>query len=92
MSYSIETTPKFEREFKKLDRYTQRMIKAWIEKNLVECENPRQHGKGLTANRSGQWRYRIGDYRLLCCIEDDTLIILALSVGHRREVYNLQQL
>ena len=50
MSYSIETTPKFEREFKKLDRYTQRMIKAWIEKNLVGCENPRQHGKGLTAN------------------------------------------
>ena len=35
MSYSVETTPKFEREFKKLDRYTQRMIKAWIEKNLV---------------------------------------------------------
>ena len=89
MSYSIETTPKFEREFKKLDRYTQRMIKAWIEKNLVGCENPRQHGKGLTANRSGQWRYRIGDYRLLCYIEDDVLVILALSVGHRREVYNL---
>ena len=89
MSYSVETTPKFEREFKKLDRYTQRMIKAWIEKNLVDCENPRQHGKGLTANRSGQWRYRIGDYRLLPCIEDDALIILALSVGHRREVYNL---
>lgn len=89
MSYSIETTPKFEREFKKLDRYTQRMIKAWIDKNLVDCENPRQHGKGLTANRSGQWRYRIGDYRLLCYIEDDVLVILALSVGHRREVYNL---
>ena len=88
MSYSIETTPKFEREFKKLDRYTQRMIKAWIEKNLVGCENPRQHGKGLTANRSGQWRYRIGDYRLLCYIEDDALVVLALSVGHRREVYN----
>ena len=66
MSYSVETTPKFEREFKKLDRYTQRMIKAWIEKNLVDCENPRQQGKGLIANRSGQWRYRIGDYRLLC--------------------------
>lgn len=63
MSYGVETTERFDREFKKLDRYTQRMIKAWIEKNLVECENPRLHGKGLTANRSGQWRYRIGDYR-----------------------------
>ena len=87
MSYSIETTARFDREFKKLDRYTQRMIKGWIDKNLVGTNDPRQHGKGLTANRSGQWRYRIGDYRLLCQIDDGKLIILALSVGHRREVY-----
>ena len=88
MSFSVETTERFDREFKKLDRYTQRMIKGWIDKNLVGCENPRQHGKGLTANRSGQWRYRIGDYRLICAIDDGKLVILALSVGHRREVYN----
>lgn len=87
MSYSIETTAMFNKEFKKLDKYTQRMIKGWIEKNLVGEENPRRHGKGLTANRSGQWRYRIGDYRLLCHIDDGKLIILALSVGHRREIY-----
>lgn len=87
MSYRVETTPRFEREFKKLDRYTQRMLKAWIEKNLVGCEDPRLHGKGLTANRSGQWRYRIGDYRLICCIQDEQLVILALSIGHRRSVY-----
>ena len=55
-------------------------------KNLVGTENPRLHGKGLTANRSGQWRYRIGDYRLICNINDNKLIILALSVGHRRDV------
>lgn len=88
MKYCIETTERFDKEFKKLDRYTQRMIKAWISKNLEGCSDPRQHGKGLTANRSGQWRYRIGDYRLICQIEDDRLVILALSVGHRREVYN----
>lgn len=87
MSYSIETTARFNKEFKKLDKYTQRMIKGWIEKNLVGEENPRRHGKGLTANRSGQWHYRIGDYRLLCHIDDGKLIILALSVGHRREIY-----
>ena len=87
MKYRVETTPRFEKEFRKLDRYTQRMLKAWIDKNLVGCENPRIHGKGLTANRSGQWRYRIGDYRLICEINDGELIILALSVGHRREVY-----
>ena len=87
MKYSVHTTARFDREFKKLDRYTQRMLKAWIEKNLVDCQNPHLHGKGLTANRSGQWRYRIGDYRLICEIEDDKLVILALSVGHRRDVY-----
>ena len=87
MKFSIETTERFDKEFRKLDRYTQRMMKSWIDKNLTETENPRQFGKGLTANRSGQWRYRIGDYRLICQIEDEKLIILALSVGHRREVY-----
>lgn len=87
MSYSVETTEKFDKELKKLDRFTQKIIKAWIVKNLVNSENPRQHGKGLTANKAGQWRYRIGDYRLLCHIDDGRLIILALSVGHRRKVY-----
>ena len=87
MSYEVETTARFDREFKKLDRYTQKMIKGWIEKNLVGCNDPRIHGKGLTANLSGQWRYRIGDYRLICLIEDDKLIILALSVGHRSDIY-----
>lgn len=87
MTYSVETTERFEKEFKKLDRYTQRIIKAWISKNLEGCENPRQSGKGLVANRSGQWRYRIGDYRLICQINDNKLVILALTVGHRREVY-----
>lgn len=88
MKFRVLTTTRFEREFWKLDRYTQRMLKAWIDKNLVGCTDPRQHGKALTANRKGQWRYRIGDYRLICTIEDDELVILALSVGHRREVYN----
>ena len=88
MSYSVETTERFNKDFKKLDRYTQRMIKAWIVKNLEGCTDPRQHGKGLTANFSGQWRYRIGDYRLICRIEDDRLVILALNIGHRKEVYD----
>ncbi len=87
MSYKFETTSEFDKAFKKLDRYTQRMIKAWIDKNIIGCENPRQFGKGLTANRSGQWRYRIGDYRLICLIEDNKLVIIALTIGHRRDVY-----
>lgn len=86
MMYRVETSSRFDREFRKLDKYTQRMIKAWITKNLIGCEDPRVHGKGLTANRSDQWRYRIGEYRLICQIEDEQLVILALSVGHRRDI------
>lgn len=87
MRYQVRTTTRFDKEFRKLDKYTQRLIKGWISKNLVGTDNPRQHGKALTANRKGQWRYRIGEYRLLCLIEDESLIILALSIGHRRNVY-----
>jgi len=88
MKYSIEYTPRAVKDLKKLDKQTQALILGWIEKNLVGCENPRQHGKGLTANRSGQWRYRIGDYRLIAEIHDDKVVILVLTVGHRREVYD----
>ena len=88
MSSHVETTARFDKEFKKLEKYTQQMIKSWIVKNLQNCEDPRAHGKGLTANKSGQWRYRIGDYRLLCLIQDKELIILALAVGHRRDIYS----
>lgn len=88
MSYHVETTARFDKEFKQLDKYTQQIIKSWIGKNLQNCENPRDHGKGLTANKSGQWRYRIGVYRLLCLIQDQELIILALTVGHRRDIYS----
>ena len=87
MSYSVETTQRFDTEFKGLDSYTQRMVKAWIEKHLIGCSDPRAHWKGLTANRKGQWRYRIGDYRIICLSEDDKLIILALTIGHRNDVY-----
>lgn len=87
MNYTVEVTPRFKKEFKKLDRYTQKMLKSWIVKHLEKCENPRQSGKQLVGNLAGQWRYRIGDYRLICQINDDKLIILAITVGHRREIY-----
>ncbi|MFC4803764.1 type II toxin-antitoxin system RelE family toxin [Filifactor villosus] len=85
--YKVELSERFKKEFKRLDKYTQKILRGWIDKNLVDTSDPRIHGKGLTSNRSGQWRYRIGDYRLICMINDDTLIILALTVGHRKEVY-----
>ena len=87
MTYSVETTERFDKVFRKLDRYTQKLVRAWIMKHLTNCEDPRAYGKALSADIRGLWRYRIGDYRLLCSIQDDRLVILMLTVGHRREVY-----
>lgn len=85
--YKVELSERFKKEFRQLDKYTQKMIKSWINKNLKDLEDPRIRGKGLTANKSGQWRYRIGDYRLICLIKDKELVILALTVGHRKDIY-----
>ncbi len=91
MMYQIETTQRFDKEFKKLDRSVQRLLKGWIEKNLSSCSDPRAKGKALSENRSGQWRYRIGEYRLICTIEEEKLVILALSVGHRKDIYRIYE-
>lgn len=88
MRYTVEFTERALKDLKKLDRHTAALILGWIRKNLENCENPRQYGKGLTANKSGQWRYRVGDYRLLAEIEENKIRILILNVGHRRDVYN----
>lgn len=87
MIYQIVTTDKFDKSFKKLDKQTQKIIKAWIDKNLMGCENPRLHGKGLTANKSGRWRYRVGDYRILAEIRDNELVLVLVEVGHRSRIY-----
>ena len=87
MIYQIVTTDKFDKSFKKPDKQTQKIIKAWIEKNLMGCDNPRIHGKGLTANKSGQWRYRVGDYRILAEIRDNELVLVLVEVGHRSRIY-----
>ena len=87
MTYHVEFTKQALKDIKKLDKPTSALILSWIRKNLEGCDDPRRHGKGLTANRSGEWRYRIGDYRLLAEIQDGWLIILMLTVGHRSEVY-----
>lgn len=70
-----------------MDRGVQRLLFSWIDRHLDGIENPRLHGKGLVGDRSNEWRYRIGDYRLICDIQDNKMIILALEVGRRKEVY-----
>lgn len=87
MKYKVEYLPQVFKTLEKMDKFTKRIIIEWIEKHLVDCENPRIYGKPLSANRVGQWRYRIGEYRIIVKIEDDKLIILVIAIGHKREVY-----
>ena len=63
MTFNVKFTEDVKKFLKKLDKHTAKFILAWIRKNLEGCTNPRHTGKGLTSNRSGQWRYRVGDYR-----------------------------
>lgn len=79
MTYQVRTTKKFDKSFKKLDRQSQKLIKNWMDGNLIGCQNPRFYGKAFTGNFKGVWRYRIGAYRLLAKIDDDKLIIFFID-------------
>jgi mRNA interferase RelE/StbE len=76
------------RELQQLDRQGQKDILAYIEKRIATAEDPRCFGKPLRAELAGLWRYRVRDYRLLCQIKDDVLLVLVVSVGHRKNVYD----
>ena len=89
--YEVVLSERFKREFRKFDKYTQNILRSWINNNIVDCKDPRLHGKSLTGDMKGLWRYRIGDYRMICEIRDDELVILAITIGHRRKVYDQQR-
>ena len=88
MKYKILFTDKAKKQLKKLDKHISALIIGWLEKNIENTENPRVHGKGLVENKAGQWRYRIGDYRVICEIQDENVIVLVIEIGHRKEIYN----
>lgn len=78
---------KARKEFLKLDKPIQKQIQIFIVK-LQGFEDPRSSGKALAGNLVGRWRYRVGDYRLICEIDDDKILITILKIGHRNKVYD----
>lgn len=86
--YRLEFTHLAQKQLRKLDKHQAKLIVQWLYANIDGIKDPYSIGKGLTANRSGQWRYRIGQYRIICDINDEKLIVLALSIGHRRSIYD----
>lgn len=84
MKYKVEFTKSAIKDLKKIDKKDSTKIAAWVKKNLVDCENPRQYGKALKGNLSDSWRYRVGNYRILAHIEDDRVVITVVNIGHRK--------
>jgi mRNA interferase RelE/StbE len=87
LAWTLRISETAKRQLKKLDRSTAQTLLRYLNRLLLETENPRQRGKPLTADRAGMWRYRVGDYRVVCDIQDSELVVLVLQVGHRSEVY-----
>lgn len=86
MGWKFRLSTKAKKQLAKLDKTTATQLLKGL-KTIEDSPNPRTHGKPLKGNHKGFWRYRIGDYRILCEIQDEELIILALQIGHRKEIY-----
>lgn len=85
--WQLETSARFDRAARKLDRPVLRRVRAYLDQ-VCELEDPRSRGKGLTGDLSGYWRYRVGDYRIVVEIRDNVLVIVAIGLGHRSDVYD----
>lgn len=88
MTWTIEYNAAVRKSVEKLDSNVRKRIKRFLEERVVTLEDPRQIGDALKGTELGHlWRYRVGDYRILCDIQDKKLIVLVVDIDHRRQVY-----
>ncbi len=88
MAWKISLTPDAQKDLKKLDRQTAQRILKFLFGRVAELDDPRSIGEALKGSKLGDfWRYRVGDYRLLCRLEDAVFLVNVVEIGHRREVY-----
>jgi mRNA interferase RelE/StbE len=85
--WTIEIKRTAEKQIQKLDRKAQELIVRFLRERVAPADNPRQWSKPLHGEKPGLWRYRVGDYRLICDIQDEKITVLVLTVGHRKDVY-----
>ena len=86
-TWTIEIKRTAEKQIQKLDRKAQQLIIRFLRERVAPADDPRQWGKPLHGEKRGLWRYRVGDYRLICDIQDERITVLVLTVGHRKDVY-----
>jgi len=88
MGWKVELSPGADRDLDKLDPQHARRILRFLFQRVARLDDPRSIGEPLQGQRLGEfWRYRVGDYRLVCAIQDDCLLVLVVKIGHRRDVY-----
>ena len=87
MAWTVSISNIAERQLRTLDRPIQKRILDWLSDRIEGCKNPRHFGEPLKGDHAGLWRYRVGDYRILCVIQDQKVVVLVLTIGHRRQVY-----
>ena len=86
--WTVEFDDAARKDFRKLDRSIQKKIEKYLEDNIATNKDPKRFGKALLADKKGLWRYRVEDYRIICRIEEDKVIVLVLAIGHRKEIYD----
>ena len=87
LTWKVEWDDRARKELRKLDSPIQKEILNYLRVRIAESKNPRLFGQSLSGNKAGLWRYRVGNYRLICRLEDRACIVFVVGVGHRREVY-----
>ena len=87
MGWTIEWDKRVERQLARLGRDNARRIRDYMMQRVARVEDPRSLGKALHGRLSTYWRYRVGDYRVICSLEDAVCKVLVVRIGHRREVY-----
>lgn len=87
MAWTIEYTRTAETQLRKLDKQIAGRILDYLDDKVAPLENPRSRGKSLSGPLGELWRYRVGDYRVLCEIRDNVMLILVVAAGHRRQIY-----
>lgn len=86
-NWRVEISRTAEKQIQKLNRTAQESIIRFLQERVQPADNPRQLGRPLHGDKGGLWRYRVGDYRLICDIQDERITVLAVRVGHRKDVY-----
>ncbi|ALR04263.1 type II toxin-antitoxin system RelE/ParE family toxin [Xylella fastidiosa] len=87
MAWTIDYTDTAKQQLRKLDKHMARRIVDFMDERIAGLENPRSTGKALTGPLGGFWRYRVGDFRVVCAIQDSVLRVLVVRVGHRGKIY-----